>query len=275
MESTKISIITASYNYADFIKETIQSVLEQTYSNWELLVVDDGSSDDSVAIIKEFCQKDGRIKLFQHPDCSNRGLKETILLGLEKADGDWVAFLESDDIWDKNYLAEKVEVLRKHPGAKVIFNDVEMFGDDGVIKDYEKYFKMNRKILGTKKYPANIFGGFSFQNLIPTFSCAMVEKTALKSADFNSSVPAFLDHWIWAHLAYDNDFYYIDKKLTKWRMHSKSYIEKSEKGNRKEFLPSLLKSFQDKGFKKRMFLWRRHKNPKIEKLFRGFFRIFA
>jgi len=275
VENIKISIVTASYNYARFIKETIQSVVSQTYLNWELIVVDDGSKDNSVEIIQEFCRQDTRIRLFQHQDGINKGLKETILLGIENSTGDYVAFLESDDTWAENCLQERVEIAKKFPGAKVIFNNVELFGDQSVIEDYDKYFELNRKILTSKKYPINLFSGFSFQNLIPTFSSVMVEKNSLNSVGFNSSVPAFLDHWIWAHLAYDRDFYYIDKKLTKWRMHPNSYIEQSQQGNEKMFLPSILKSFQELGFQKNMFFWNRHKNPKIEKIFRGFFRNFV
>jgi len=274
-ENIKISVVTASYNYAEFIKEAIQSVISQTYSNWELIVVDDGSSDNSVEVIQEFCQKDDRIKLSCHDNFQNKGLKDTILLGIEKTTGDYIAFLESDDVWVENCLQEKVEIIQKNPRAKVIFSDVELFGDSEVIEDYNKYFELNRKILTSKKYPTNLFNGFSFQNLIPTFSCVMVEKNALKKVNFNSSVPAFLDHWIWAHLAYENDFYYIDKKLTRWRMHSKSYIEQNQQGNEKNFLPSILKSFQGLGRKKHMFFWNRHKNLKIEKIFRGFFRKFV
>lgn len=294
MKNIKISVITASYNYANFISETINSVISQTYSNWELIIVDDGSRDNSVQIIEEFCKKDERIKFFQHEaDCGqmvkipegmgdnsnkgglNKGLKETILLGLQKCEGDYIAFLESDDIWTKNYLAEKIEIIENYPQAKIIFNDVELFGDSGVIADYDKYFKLNKKILGSKKYPTNLFDGFSFQNLIPTFSCVMVESKTLKSANFDSSVEAFLDHWLWAHLAYENEFYYLDKKLTLWRMHKKSYIEQKQQNNEKTFLASILKSLENTGAKKNMFFWRRHKHPKIEKLFRGFFRLFV
>lgn len=275
MDNVKISIITASYNYADFIKEAIESVIAQSYSNWELVVVDDGSADNSVEVIKDYCEKDCRIKLFQHPDGANKGLKETILLGIEMCSGEYIAFLESDDIWREDYLKEKVEIIQKHDKAKVIFNDVELFGDKEVIEDYDSYFEKNRKILKSKKYPANLFSGFSFQNLVPTFSCVMVEAKTLKGADFNTTVQAFLDHWIWAHLAYDNDFYYINKPLTRWRMHKRSYIEQKPKKNEKEFLPSILKSLQSKGYKKNMFFWNRHKNPKTEKLFRGFFRKFV
>ena len=96
----KISIVTASYNYQDYIKETIQSVLDQTYSDWELIIVDDCSTDNSVDVIKSF--SDDRIKLFINE--KNLGLAETIKLGIENATGEWIAFLESDDILREDYL---------------------------------------------------------------------------------------------------------------------------------------------------------------------------
>lgn len=96
-DSRLISIITASYNYENYIKETIESVLNQTYTNWELIIVDDGSKDNSVEVIKSYCEKDSRIKLFQHEGGVNKGLAETIKLGISKAQGEWIAFLESDD----------------------------------------------------------------------------------------------------------------------------------------------------------------------------------
>ncbi len=270
-----VSVITASYNYADFLKEAIESVISQTYTNWELIVVDDGSSDNSVEVIKEFCARDERIKFFRHLEGENRGLKETMLLGIEKASGDYIAFLESDDIWEPNCLEEKIKIAQQYPEAKIIFSDVDLFGNEEIIEDYARYFELNDRILSSKKYPANLFSAFSFQNVIPTFSCAMVEAQTLKKADFNPTVEAFLDHWIWAHLAYENKIYYINQRLTRWRMHTTSLVGRRQNKNEKQFLSDISKSFQKKGFRKHMFFWNRHRHPKIEKIFRGLMRKFA
>jgi len=275
MEDIKISIITASYNYADFITEAINSVISQTYSNWELIIIDDGSKDNSVEVAEGFCKKDERIKFFRHPGGVNKGLKETILFGLQKCEGEYIAFLESDDAWTEKHLAEKAKIIEKYPRAKVIFNDVKLFGDDKVIASYDKYFRLNKNILSSKQYPTNLFSAFSFQNLIPTFSCAMIESKTLKGADFNTSVEAYLDHWIWAHLAYENEFYYLNKKLTLWRMHKNSYIEQKQQKNEKMFLASILKSLEKNNANKNMFFWTRHKYPNLEKLFRGLCRRFV
>ena len=103
-----ISIVTASYNYAQYIGETIQSVLNQTYSDWELVIVDDCSSDNSVEVIKSF--KDDRIKLFVNE--RNLGLKGTVKRGIELAQGDWVVFLESDDVITPDYLEKKAKIVQ-------------------------------------------------------------------------------------------------------------------------------------------------------------------
>ena len=108
----KISIITTSYNYEEYIKETIESVLAQTYTNWEMIIVDDGSKDNSINTIKEYCEKDKRIKLYQHENGENKGIVESVKLGVEKSTTDWIVFLESDDTICPEYLETKIEVIK-------------------------------------------------------------------------------------------------------------------------------------------------------------------
>lgn len=225
----KISIITASYNYAQYIQESINSVINQTYQDWELIVVDDGSSDNSVEIIKSYCAKDSRIKLLQHANGENKGLKETLLLGLKHATGDWIAFLESDDILYPKNLSKKAEIIHKCPTVKLIFNKVEFFGDEKRINLEKKILDKTQKKLSKMSFPKNMFKDLYLKNMILTFSCVMVEKNALIHTDFNTPVDSMLDWWLWTHLAYKNDFYYIDEELTKWRLHEKSYIKNARK----------------------------------------------
>ncbi len=249
----KISIITASYNYAQYICETIESVLNQTYQDWELIVVDDGSSDNSVEIIKEYCKKDSRIKLFQHKaDCEqrlkdkttllsetpfnasdqaskNKGLKETILLGLKNATGDWIAFLESDDVFEPDNLLKRVEIAQKFPNVKLIFNKPEFVQEGAKNKFQSRIFEKNLKQLSKMHFPKNMFKDLFYDNLLFTFSDVMVKADVLKNTDFNTPFDTNLDWWLWVHIAEKNDFYYIDEELTKWRLHQNSYIKKSNK----------------------------------------------
>ena len=125
----KVSIITASYNYEDYIKETIDSVIKQTFQDWEMIIVDDGSTDNSVEVIKDYCKKDNRIKLFQHRNAVNKGLAETLKLGIANASAEWIVFLESDDTICPDYLSKKFEIICKYPNVQFIFNSVCPFGD--------------------------------------------------------------------------------------------------------------------------------------------------
>lgn len=220
----KISIITTSYNYEQYIIETIESVLSQTYTNWEMIIIDDGSKDNSVNIIKEYCKKDARIKLFQHPNCSNKGIVESVKLGIEKSTSDWLVFLESDDTITPNYLEIKLKIIQNYPDVKFIFNDVNMFGDKTRIEEYQKHFIISKGILSQYSYPTNLLKHFVGINLVPTFSVVMLKKEILENIDYNVKFNPILDWYLWAQLAVDNDFYYIKERLTNWRMHKNSYI---------------------------------------------------
>ena len=228
-EYMKISIITASYNYAGYIEETIKSVLSQTYKDWELIIVDDGSSDNSVEIIKKYCQKDSRIKLLTHENNVNKGLKETLLLGLSKAEGNWIAFLESDDLWDENNLEKKIEIINKYPTVGLIFNAVKLFGDEKKVYINTPVFNDNHKFLLKKQFPRNMFRDFNLSNKIPTFSTLMVKKEVILPEYFDTPVDKLLDWWLYIHIAYAAEIYYIPEQLTLWRLHRDSYISKNRK----------------------------------------------
>lgn len=231
----KISVILTSYNYAQYIEEAILSVINQTYENWELIIVDDGSSDNSVEIIESFCEKNPKIKLFQHPNKENKGLKESLLLGLKHASGDWTAFLESDDFFEHENLEKKVEIIKDakmHRGkeAKLIFNKVNFLAEEKRKQQkHHKTYEKTQEKLSKMKFPKNMFYDFSVDNMILTFSCAMVETNILKTSDFNTPIDSSLDRWLWIHLAKDNDFYYLNEELTNWRLHSDSYITRQKK----------------------------------------------
>jgi glycosyltransferase involved in cell wall biosynthesis len=107
--NTLVSIITPMYNNQAVIKETIESVFNQTYSNWELILIDDASTDKTTSIVKSMQKMDDRIHLIsQH---TNRGAAEARNLGTKKAKGNYIAFLDADDLWEKNKLEKQVKLL--------------------------------------------------------------------------------------------------------------------------------------------------------------------
>lgn len=104
-----VSIITANYNGEQFISETIDSVFDQSYQNWELIVIDDYSSDTSVEIIKEYIKKDDRIQLISNK--VNLGAAKTRNKGIEAAKGKYIAFLDGDDLWRPEKLNKQISFM--------------------------------------------------------------------------------------------------------------------------------------------------------------------
>lgn len=104
-----VSIITPNYNSEKFIRQTIESVMAQTYTEWELIIVDDFSTDNSLDIIQSYQVKDSRIKL--HKNNKNLGIAKTRNNGIEIAKGRFIAFLDSDDLWDYNKLEKQIKFM--------------------------------------------------------------------------------------------------------------------------------------------------------------------
>ncbi|OFL80821.1 MULTISPECIES: glycosyltransferase family 2 protein [Fusobacterium] len=111
-EEPLVSIITPLYNSEKYIEETIESVLNQAYKNWEMLIVDDCSKDNGVKIVNEYVLKDKRIKLFRNK--KNLGGAETRNEAIKKAKGKYIAFLDSDDLWKKEKLILQIEFMEKN-----------------------------------------------------------------------------------------------------------------------------------------------------------------
>lgn len=223
-----ISIIMTSYNYEKYIREAIESVIAQSYKNWELIIIDDGSSDNSIEIIEQYVCKDSRVKLYTHKNNANKGIAESIKLGLKNANSEWIAFLESDDAWKSEYLEEIVKVMQNSPDIifsipEVVYESSQQSDSKSFLEDlYPKFFNVNESGF------INNFGYITTKtNLIPTFSTAVVKKELLEKCNFNSLIKPCLDYYLWSQLT-DKKIYYINKKLAYWRVHENSYITKAD-----------------------------------------------
>ena len=106
-----VSIITPAYNSAKFIAETIQSVQNQTHQIWEMLIVDDGSSDATEAIVQSFLDKDKRIKFYKLP--LNSGPAVARNTAIEKASGDFMTFIDADDIWFPTFIENSIKTIQE------------------------------------------------------------------------------------------------------------------------------------------------------------------
>src|SRR6266566_10127625 len=109
---TPVSVVIIFFNAERFIQEAIDSVFAQTYKNWELLLVDDGSGEGSTAIARSYVERDPQhVRYLEHPGHANRGMSASRNLGIGNAQGAYVAFLDADDVWFSNILEEQVAIL--------------------------------------------------------------------------------------------------------------------------------------------------------------------
>jgi len=126
--SPAITVVIPAFNASTFLSETIQSVLSQTFDDWELLVIDDGSTDSTAEVVKSYLQQDDRVKLISQ---SNQGVSVARNIGIQHAKGQFIAFLDSDDRWLPNKLATHFKYFGEHSNVGVTFAKVEFISYEG------------------------------------------------------------------------------------------------------------------------------------------------
>lgn len=150
MEEKLVSIITPMYNAKAFIAETMESVLAQTYPYWEMIIVDDVSTDSCAEIVKAYAMKDSRIKYYKHQ--KNSGVAVARNTAIQKASGRYIAFLDSDDLWKANKLEKQLQFM-KEKQVTFCYSDCEIINETGEstgkirhvpeMQDYKKLLKGN------------------------------------------------------------------------------------------------------------------------------------
>jgi len=136
MTQPLVSILTPFKNVSDYIEECLHSIINQSYSNWELIIVNDNSTDNSNQIVKEFSKKDARIKLFQN---TGNGIIEALRLAFLKSSGDFITRMDSDDIMTENKLEIMTNQLKEYGAKHVALGLVKYFSKTGISNGYAKY----------------------------------------------------------------------------------------------------------------------------------------
>lgn len=132
MQEGLVSIVTPVYNAEKFISETIDSVIMQTYENWELILVDDCSSDKSASIIDKYVKNDSRVKYIKNKE--NSGAAVSRNAGIELANGQYIAFVDSDDVWKSEKLEKQLSFMKENDYA-FTFTAYRYVLEDGTVTD--------------------------------------------------------------------------------------------------------------------------------------------
>lgn len=122
-----VSVIVPCYNYGKFLPYTLQSVLAQTYTNWECIIVNDGSADDTETVAKQYVDSDKRfVYLYQ----SNQGLAAARNTGIQQAKGEYIQLLDADDLIEENKFELQVNFLEEEPAVDIVYGDAAFFKSD-------------------------------------------------------------------------------------------------------------------------------------------------
>lgn len=203
IKNYKVSIITPVYNCEDFIAETIQSILDQTHSNFELLLIDDNSTDDTIEIIKSF--NDPRIVLLKNGE--NKGAAFSRNKGLSKATGDYIAFLDADDLWEEHKLEKCLNFMLLN-NYEFIYSNYSVVKDDGS--------DTGTVISGPKKITHKMFARSNYIGC----STVVYKRAIFPDLQIPETIKKRNDYALWLLLSKKADCYLLDECLVKYRKNS-------------------------------------------------------
>jgi len=209
-----VSIIMPAYNAENFISKSIQSILSQSYQHWELIVINDGSKDNTSSVVKNFDNK--RIILLEQ---ENGGVSKARNRGIQNAKGDYIAFLDSDDLWLENKLEIQVKYMLDNPNVVLSYMDYSSFiGDDVVVKNKQLYpFVIN-----------NLNERLLVFNFIATLT-VMVKSNILKEiGGFDIQLFGPEDWDLWIKVSQKGEIGYANENLALYREHNAG-ISKNKK----------------------------------------------
>jgi len=213
--STKISVIIPTYNRANLLKRAIDSVINQTYKNWELLIVDNFSTDHTDEVLKNY--KDSRISIFK---IHNTGvIAKSRNLGIKKSSGDWIAFLDSDDWWIKT----KLEICFRNINLKTDLIYHKLF-----IRKNNRNHCLFNKSLTTKKLNKPIMNNLLLNGNLINNSSVVVRKKIIQNVQGISEKKELIaaeDYNLWLKISETTEnFKFINKNLGYYFIHEKNIL---------------------------------------------------
>jgi len=208
----KVSIIIPTYNRDKFITRALESVFNQTFHDYEIIVVDDGSTDNTPEILKKY---DGKIRTIRQ---NNQGISKSRNLGISQSNGKYIAFLDSDDYWVPEKLEEQVKILDSHPNVGIVYARMPIVNEQGAQ-------------VGMK--PAGI-SGKNFKELLevwgdlPTSSIMIRKECFDKAGVFDTSLATMEDIDMWIRIAKNYDLYEIENKVLAYYHRHEGQITKNK-----------------------------------------------
>ena len=180
MEDILVSICMPAYNSAMFIADTLDSIKKQTYQNWELIVADDASNDETKEIVEEFDKHVSQSVLFVRNQ-KNSGVAVTRNAAINNSSSKWIAFIDSDDLWHRDHLSSLVNTLKARPDCDVIHSAMNIFDS----QTNQTIFRQSFEEETIRQFPLSLFdGSYYIQTCSAMISRKLYESIGGLNADF-------------------------------------------------------------------------------------------
>ena len=219
MSKIYFSIIVCCYNSSKYLSETIDSIINQNYKNFEIIFVNDGSTDNTLDIIKHYKNKYNNIKFYSN---SNKGLAYSRNFAVKKATYEWIVILDHDDISLPYRLSTYLEIINKNKNIDLIFSDVTYFNNRTNFSRFQKI----KKNLNINIQDLNLSKKQGFVNLIK-YGCFIASSTVafrkssyFKTSGFSQKYKFITDYIFFLDISKFGNIYCHNKALAKWRMHA-------------------------------------------------------
>jgi len=223
MEKPLVSVIMPAYNAEKYIGEAIESILHQTYENWELIIVEDCSVDGTRAVIEQY--RDDRIKVIYND--SNKGIAETTNHGVDVANGKYIALLDDDDVAELDRLEVQIDYLEKHPEIDILGGRTTFVNEDGSLIDYGNIPRNNPKYIKA----ILLFNCMDFMNSTAMIRKDFIDKNGLRYKDNCMGMQDFLFYIEGSKLG---NISTINSFLLKHRIHGKNETKRQMEINAME-----------------------------------------
>jgi glycosyltransferase involved in cell wall biosynthesis len=205
----KVSVNIPVFNDERYIKETLKSVLDQTFIDYEVILIDDGSTDGTAEIIKGI--SDPRIKYFYQ---KNQGIGAARNAALLRSQGEYIAFLDHDDLWLPEKLEKQIALLEARPEVGLVFSDTVFFNDHGDLYCIYQERKPPR---------GRVFGELLVWYFL-SLETVVIRRSVLDEVGwFNPAMMMAEEYDLFMRIAYKFDLDYVDEPLAKYRLHQNNY----------------------------------------------------
>lgn len=235
------------YNEEKYIAEAIESIINQTFKNWELIIIDDLSGDKTPEIAKKYGKKDSRIKVFERE--KKEGRTGAANFGIKCAKGKYIAFLDGDDLYNKDKLKIEAKFMDSHPNADLVYGTVRLFGEDNrnniPLQQENKDLKKLLKKCSIQNLSHLRVGDFlGLKGAIPG-ATVMIRKKVFKNCKFDQKLKMAEDYDLWFQMI-SKEYSFVEikgKPRYYYRIHSEQSIRNKEEVERaKKYIIKKLKS---------------------------------